>query len=84
MIDIDKLVQEQILNDSQCRESPSEIRMRVTLEQIAAIAHHGRMIGFSDEHACLKEIRRLSLSWWDMAESSRLEVELEEALLRHD
>lgn len=44
-----------------------------TLEQIAAVAHHGGLIGFADEHACLNEIRRLSLRWWDMAECSKLQ-----------
>lgn len=48
------------------------------LEQIAAIAHHGGLIGFKDEYRALNEIRRLSLPWWDMAESSRLQVEQEQ------
>lgn len=56
--------------------------LRAALEQIAAVAHHGGLIGFKDEHTCLNEVRRLSLPWWDMAESSRLEVEQEEALRR--
>lgn len=56
--------------------------MSEVLEQIAAVAHHGALIGFADEHACLNEVRRLSLPWWDMAECSRLEVESEESLKR--
>lgn len=79
MIDINNLVRQEMLNDYQCRESSVEINMRVTLEQIAAIAHHGGLIGFANENECLNEIRRLSLRWWDMAESSRLQVEIEES-----
>ena len=45
------------------------------LEQIAAVAHHGGLIGFADEHACLNEIRKLSFCWWDKVECSRLQRE---------
>lgn len=55
-----------------------QLELSEVLEQIAAIAHHGPLIGFSDEYAALNEIRRLSLSWWDMSECSRLEIEREQ------
>ena len=36
-----------------------------TLRRIADIAHHGGLIGFSDIHAAMAEIRKLSQKWWD-------------------
>ena len=46
-----------------------------TLKQIAAVSHHGGLIGFEDERDCLNEIRKLSLFWWDKVECSRLQRE---------
>lgn len=58
----------------------SQRELRDALEQIAAVAHHGGLLGFADENARLNEVRRLSLRWWDAAECSRLEVEREQAI----
>jgi hypothetical protein len=43
------------------------------LRQIAAVVHHGGLIGYSDQLRCLNEIRRISLRWWDADECNRLQ-----------
>jgi len=51
--------------------------MHTALEQIAALAHHGGLIGFSDVDKCLREVRRISLKWWDKSECARLQEEID-------
>jgi len=43
------------------------------LEHIAAIAHHGGLIGFTEVDEALNEIRKLSLPWWNKQECGSLQ-----------
>ena len=43
-----------------------------TLQQIAAIAHHGGLIGYKDICLAMDEIRKLTLPWWNKEECIRL------------
>jgi hypothetical protein len=43
-----------------------------TLRRIASIAHHGGLLGM-DAFTAVKEIRKLTLPWWDRDECGRLQ-----------
>ena len=42
------------------------------LRRIANIAHHGALLGY-DEDSAVREIRRLSMPWWNKAEAEELQ-----------
>lgn len=42
------------------------------LRRIANIAHHGALLGY-DEDSAVREIRRLSMPWWNRAEAEELQ-----------
>ena len=46
-----------------------------TLQQIAAIVHHGGLIKYGNIDIAMDEIRKLSLPWWDKEECTRLLLE---------
>lgn len=66
-VELDEEVAEHIgeLDSLLDKSVKSEAEMRAALKQIASIVHHGGLIGFADENACLNEVRRISLKWWD-------------------
>lgn len=44
-----------------------------TLREIANIAHHGGLIGYTTSAKAMDAIRDLSLLWWDKKECERLQ-----------
>ena len=55
----------------------NQAALREKLEKIAAIAHHGALIGHADIFGAMAEIRTLTLDHWNSAECDALQDQLE-------
>ena len=47
--------------------------LTAVLAHVASIAHCGGLLGFPEAHAAMREIARLTLTFWDKDECNRLQ-----------